>query len=131
MMLDDAQKLLTQQRALVKAHGVEHYSGSADAMEDDNMIHVGDANIHNNYQAPQGASPLAKLLGAAAIGAGLLATGGAGALGIAALLKPAAAIVAPATPLDVEIPWQWQDGKMKFGKPRQAAADVTIPSKAK
>jgi hypothetical protein len=129
MMLDDAQKLLTQQRALVKAHGAEHFPGSTDAAEDDNMIHVGDATIHNNHQAPQGMGGIGKLLAGAAIGVGLLATGGAGALGLAALLKPAAAIVVPAAPLDVEIPWEWKDGKMNFGKPRQTVLDVTIPGK--
>jgi len=66
---------------------------------------------------------LGRLLAIAAMSAGLLTTGGAGALGLTALLKPA---VASPAPIDIEIPWRWHDGKMQFGKPRPV--DVQIAS---
>jgi hypothetical protein len=129
MMFDEAQKLLTQQRALVKAHSAAHFPGSTDATEDDTMIHVGDATTHNHYQSSHTNGWLSKMLIGAALGAGLLATGGAGAFGLASLLKPGVTPLAPAVPMDMEIPWQLKDGKLQLGQPRQSIPDITIPNK--
>ncbi len=115
MMLEDAYQLLAINRQQIKAHG-RMMAELPQLPEEPMGIHIGD--VHVAPQTAAKVSSLGKLLATAALGAGLMATGGAGALALAALLKPAAAIVAPAVPLDVEIPWQWQDGKMQFGKPR-------------
>ena len=90
------------------------------------MIHVGDATIHNNYVAPQNGRGIGKSLGAAMLGAALMATGGGSAIGLMNLLKPAAQPTSLAAPLEVEIPWQFKDGAMQFGVPRAPASDVTI-----
>ena len=116
MMLDDAQQLLAINRQQVKAHG--RMMCDLPQLPEDNMgIHIGDVHVApQTASAKAGLGMLGKLLIGSAISAGLLATGGAGALGLAALLKPAAAVVAPA--VEVDIPWQWQDGRIQFGKPR-------------
>ncbi len=115
MMLEDAHQLLAINRQQIKAHG--RVMAELPQLPEEPMgIHIGD--VHVAPQTATKVSSLGKLLATAALGAGLMATGGAGALGMAALLKPATAIVVPSVPLDVEIPWQWQDGKMQFGKPR-------------
>ena len=121
MMLDDAHQLLAINRQQIKAHG-RMMADLPQLPEEPMGIHIGDVHLApQTAPTTQGIGTLGKMLAGVAVGAGLLATGGAGALGLAALLKPAAAIVAPAVPLDVEIPWQWQDGKMQFGKPQPVA----------
>ncbi len=115
MMLEDTHHLLAINRQQIKAHG--RVMAELPQLSEEPMgIHIGD--VHVAPQTATKVSSLGKLLAMAALGAGLMATGGAGALGLSALLKPASAIAAPPVPLDVEIPWQWQDGKMQFGKPR-------------
>lgn len=115
MMLDDAHQLLAINRQQIKAHG--RMMAELPQPPEDNMgIHIGDVNVLPQATAAKPAlGSLGKLLAIAAMGAGLLTTGGAGALGLAAALKPA--IAAPA-PIDIEIPWRWHDGKMQFGMPR-------------
>lgn len=130
MMLDDANKLLAINRQQIKAHG-RMMCDSPQFDEESMGIHIGDVNIQRPPAEFQfgGLTPLFKALLAAGLGAGLLATGGVSVLSLASLLRPAANAAAPIAPIDIDIPWQWKDGKMQLGAPQHPDSDVTISSR--
>jgi len=79
-------------------------------------------NVTIMHQAPNPPSnTFSKLAGAALVAAGLLTGGGVTAAALATIInKPATPAPAPSG-FDIEIPWRFQDGEMKFGEPKQTA----------
>lgn len=125
MMLNDANQLLAINRQQLKSHG--RMMCDLPQLDEEPMgIHIGDVNVQPP-PAPARNGSIMKMVIEAGLGAALLATGAGGAFGLAALLRPVA--LAPAVPIDIEIPWEWKDGKMQFGSPQSTEPDLTIPVK--
>lgn len=118
MMIDDATKMLAFNRQQNLAHS-RMVADMPLVPEEDVSFHIGD-----KYEAPQGGSgTLTKVLAGAAIGAGLLTTGGIAGLGAAAIMRPATPPPAAVAPAPIVLPAPAAPQPMEFDEVEQRLQD--------
>lgn len=116
MMVDDATKMLAFNRQQNLAHS-RMVADMPLVPEEDVSFHIGDK--YEQIPAPASSGALTKVLAGAAIGAGLLTTGGIAGLGAAAIMRPATPPPATVAPAPIVLPAPVAPQPMEFDEVEQ------------